>query len=77
LKCYIINGQEEIYILSSLPANKMLGPDEIGHKLIEYMLPFIYLGTWISALHESIYPNIWKFAKVMSLFGKKVTNFTV
>jgi hypothetical protein len=35
LECVIIYGQEELDILSSLPANKMVGPDEIGHKFIK------------------------------------------
>lgn len=69
----VINEEEIIDIISILPVNKAIGPDNIRHKILKLAkftiskpLCLLFNGS----LAENKFPKKWKLAHVIQLFKK-------
>lgn len=68
-----IEVQEVFDIISILPVNKAIGPDNISHRMLKYTKfsiskPLCMLFN--KSLVENSFPNYWKIAHVLPLFKK-------
>lgn len=67
----VITEQDVIDIISTLPVNKAIGPDDISHKMLKSTIFSVSIPLCLlfnRSLKECTFPFQWKIANVLPLF---------
>ena len=69
----VIGEQDIIDIISILPVNKAIGPDNISHKMLKatiFSIAYPLKLLFNRSLNDCSFPKCWKLANVLPLFKK-------